>query len=139
MMAGRAQEEKEGSEMADNDTCTCDAVPKLIFPCSGAADVGEIADRAARKIARDGVGRMFCLAGVGGRVSGIMETTKAAAKIIAIDGYPLRCASKTLEEAGFDDFECLCVTDLGFEKGKSPATDEAVSQIAGEGEALLQR
>jgi len=125
--------------MADNDTCTCDTDPKLIFLCSGGADVGEIADRAARKLARDGVGRMYCLAGVGGRVSGIIETTRAAWQILAIDGCPSRCASKTLEEAGFSEFLSLCVSDLGFKKGKSPATDEALSQIAGEREALLRR
>ena len=56
-------------------TC-CAAAPKLIFSCSGAADVGEISDRAARKLSAEGAGKMFCLAGVGGRVSGIMASTQ---------------------------------------------------------------
>ena len=47
-----------------------------------AADVGKIADLAARELTADGAGKMFCLAGIGGRVSGIMATTAAAA------GYP---------------------------------------------------
>ena len=46
----------------------CSGGPKLIFACSGAADVGEISDRAARKLSKDGIGAMFCLAGVGGRI-----------------------------------------------------------------------
>ena len=66
--------------------CACSAAPKLIFSCSGAADVGEVADRAARELTRKGEGKMFCLAGIGGRVSGIMATTQAAARILAIDG-----------------------------------------------------
>ncbi len=44
----------------------CSSATKLIFACSGAADVGAIADQAARKLTRDGVGKMFCLAGIGG-------------------------------------------------------------------------
>jgi uncharacterized metal-binding protein len=34
--------------------------------------VGAIADQAGRKLTRVGAGKMFCLAGIGGRVSGIM-------------------------------------------------------------------
>ena len=108
-------------------TC-CAAAPKLIFSCSGAADVGEISDRAARKLTAEGAGKMFCLAGVGGRVSGIMASTQAAAAILAIDGCPLDCARKTLEEAGFTQFAHLRLSDLGMEKGKSPATEERISQ-----------
>lgn len=45
--------------------CACGAAPRLIFACSGAADVGAIADQAARKLTREKVGSMFCLAGIG--------------------------------------------------------------------------
>jgi uncharacterized metal-binding protein len=34
----------------NSEECACTRVAKLIFPCSGAADVGEIADRAPRKL-----------------------------------------------------------------------------------------
>jgi uncharacterized metal-binding protein len=122
--------------MSDADTqasCTCDVAPKLVFACSGAADVGQITDLAARKISSQGAGKMFCLAGIGGRVSGIMATTEAAAKILAIDGCPLDCARNTLEQAGFDEFEHLRISDLGMEKGNTPVTDERVEQVAGHG------
>ena len=72
---------------------------------------------------------MFCLAGIGGRVSGIMESTGDAAKILAIDGCPLDCTKLCLEEAGFTDFEHMKVTDLGLEKGKSPVTDENIAVV----------
>ena len=117
----------------------CTPASKLIFACSGAADVGKIADLSARKLTADGVGRMFCLAGVGGRVKGIMETTKAAQAILAIDGCPLHCARNTLEQAGFKKFEHPCLSDLGMEKGKTPATDEAVAKVASRGKAKLPK
>ncbi|GAB4274873.1 MAG: putative zinc-binding protein [Deferrisomatales bacterium] len=112
-------------------TCACEAAPTLIFPCSGAADVGEIADRAGRELTRRGIGKMFCLAGVGGRVSGIMASTRAAAKVVAIDGCPLACASKTLEQAGFSGFSCVSLADLGLIKGKSPVCEQALERVIG--------
>ncbi|TFG71350.1 MAG: zinc-binding protein, partial [Anaerolineales bacterium] len=65
--------------------CDCSTAPKLIFPCSGAADVGALADQAARQLTREGVGSMYCLAGLGGRVKSIMETTQQAGKILVIN------------------------------------------------------
>ena len=117
--------------------CACDAAPKLIFACSGAADVGHITDLAARKLTSAGAGKMFCLAGIGGRVSGIMATTEAAAAILALDGCPLDCARQTLQEAGFTQFEHLRLSDMGLNKGESPATDARVAEVVGRGKALL--
>ena len=53
--------------------CSCNAESgptALIYSCSGAADVGEIADRAARLLDAEDKAWMSCLAGIGGRVSG---------------------------------------------------------------------
>ena len=115
--------------MSADKSCECSVAPKLIFACSGAADVGALADQAARKLTQDGIGKMFCLAGVGGRVPGIMKSTEAAAAILAIDGCPLDCTKLSLEEAGISEFEHMVVTDLGLEKGKSPATEENIATV----------
>jgi len=116
--------------MSENKSCCCSAAPKLVFACSGGADVGALADQAARKLTTDGVAKMFCLAGIGGRVSGIMKTTEAAAKVVAIDGCPLNCARKTLEQAGFTEFTHVQLADLGFAKGESPVTHDRVMSVA---------
>jgi uncharacterized metal-binding protein len=105
----------------------CAGGEKLIFACSGAADVGEISDRAARRMTRDGVGKMFCLAGIGGHVEGIVNKTKATSKVLAIDGCSLDCAKKCLNQAGLTDFAHVRVTNLGMEKGQTPVTDESVA------------
>ena len=86
---------------------------------------------------RDGAGKMFCLAGIGGRVSGIMATTAAASKVLAIDGCPLNCVKLTLEQAGFSDFEHLQLADLGMEKGKTPVTPDVIDKAAAAGAAKL--
>ena len=121
------------------DSCSCAGAPKLIFACSGAADVGQISDLAARKLSAEGAGTMFCLAGIGGRVSSIMATTKAAACILVIDGCPLDCARGSLLKAGFTQFEHLRLSDVGMEKGSTPPTGEMVSQAAENGWELLSK
>jgi uncharacterized metal-binding protein len=115
--------------MSNQQSCGCSGGPRLIFACSGAADVGEIADKAARKLTRDGVGRMFCTAGLGGRISGILKTTQAADGVLAIDGCPLNCVRSSLEQAGFTAFRHLQLADLGLEKCKSPVTDESINKV----------
>lgn len=123
--------------MSEQTVCACGTAPKLIFSCSGAADVGAVADQAARKLTRDGAGKMFCLAGIGGRVSGIMATTEAASKVLAIDGCPLNCVKATLEQAGFKTFEHLQLADLGMEKGNTPPSAETIERAASAGAAKL--
>ena len=117
----------------------CCGGPTLIFACSGAADVGAIADLAARRLTKEGVGKMFCLAGVGGRISGIMKTTESAERILAIDGCPLDCVKKCLEHAGFTKFEHVQLAELGLEKGNSPVSDEAIEKVTAKGRKMLSR
>jgi uncharacterized metal-binding protein len=116
--------------MPANKSCCCSAAPKLVFACSGGADVGALADQTARKLTADGLAKMFCLAGIGGRVSGIVKSTEAAATVVAIDGCPLNCARKTLEAAGFTEFTHVQLADLGFQKGESPVTEDRVLTVA---------
>ena len=115
--------------MQTSESCACSEGPKLIFSCSGAADVGAMADQAARKLTKEGAGKMFCLAGIGGRVSGIMKSTEAASSILAIDGCALDCTKKSLEEAGFKQFNHLRLADLGFEKGKTEVDAGAIAKV----------
>ncbi len=114
----------------ENAKCACGDAPKLIFTCSGAADVGEIADQAARKLSKDGSGKMYCMAGLGGDVGPIVETTRMASTILAIDGCSADCVKKTLERLGFTDYLHMRVTDLGLEKGSSPVNDESTGKVA---------
>ena len=122
---------------SNSKNSVCAPTSKLIFSCSGAADVGEISDRIARKLTKEGVGKMFYLAGVGGRVEPIMATTKAATKILAIDGCSMDCVKRCLQQAGFDSFQHLCITDIGMEKGKTDVTEQNIREAAQKASVLL--
>ncbi len=98
------------------DKCLCEPAEILIFPCAGGSNVGQIANQAGVNLTQKGMGRIFCLAGIGAHVSGMIESTKAGKMLVAIDGCPVACAKKTLEHAGFNADEYVQVTDLGIEK-----------------------
>ena len=117
--------------------CNCSAAPKFVFPCSGASDVGGLSDQAARQMAKDGTGKMYCLAGIGGRVAAIMANTKAAARVLVIDGCETECARKTMELAGFKDFQHLKLAEMGFKKGETPVTPARIREVADKGAGLL--
>jgi uncharacterized metal-binding protein len=102
----------------------------LIYTCSGAADVGAIADRTARRLDEEGVGNMSCLAGIGGRVPVLMKKAQHAPLIFAIDGCPHACAKHCLEHAGFTGFAHFTVTDFDMPKGESPPTRERIEKVA---------
>jgi len=105
--------------------CMCQETGLLVFPCSGSSDVGELSDCVGRTIAKCGQAKMFCLAGIGAHIPGMIESAKAAKKIISIDGCSVSCARKTLEHAGFT-VQAYNLKDLGFEKGKTKVDEDSI-------------
>jgi len=121
--------------MAGN--CACGGKNMVVFTCSGAADVGELADRAARKLAAETCVKMGCLAGVGGNISGFIASAKGADLVIMLDGCPVACGKKTLETHGVKDFKHLKATDCGFEKGRTAVTEKAVEKVFDHAKKLI--
>jgi uncharacterized metal-binding protein len=113
--------------MAEN--CCSTGGVKLLYPCSGAADVGELADRAARKLWKEGFSTKTCLAGVGAGISGFVQSAKGADENITIDGCLSACAKKCLERIGVTPTSFI-LSEMGFKKGESPVTQEAIDKIA---------
>jgi uncharacterized metal-binding protein len=116
------------------EKCLCEPNEILIFSCAGSSNVGQIANQTAVRLAQEGVGRYFCLAGIGGHISGMIESTKAGKVLIAIDGCPVGCARKTLEHTGFNIDEYVQVTNLGIEKNHdlnilAPDVDNVVQHV----------
>jgi len=113
--------------MADN-CCSAGGVT-LLYPCSGAADVGELADRAVRKLWKEGFAAKTCLAGVGADLSGFVQSAKGADVNITVDGCPIACARKGLERIGVKPVSVM-LADLGYKKGESPVSEEKIESIA---------
>jgi uncharacterized metal-binding protein len=115
--------------MSDSQKCACEPSEVLFFPCSGGSNCGQIAHHAAVELHNAGRGKLFCLPGIGGHVKGLIESTKAAKVLVAIDGCPALCAKKTLEHAELPPQIHLVVTELGIEK-KSGHLDFSDDELA---------
>ena len=100
--------------MSEN-CCTPDG-NVMILACSGGSNVGQLSNQAAVELTREGYGKMFCLAGMGGHLSGFVQSAKDVPQMVAIDGCSVGCAKAILEHAEVPIKRYLVVTDLGIEK-----------------------
>jgi uncharacterized metal-binding protein len=127
----------ECNKTTADGSCECGKAPKIIYACSGSSDVGEIADRAARRLSAEGAGKMSCIAGIGGKVGAMRDIADVASYILVLDGCPQNCAKKTLELAGYKDFGHIGLYDLGMPKGRTPVTEINVGKVVENGRELL--
>ena len=89
----------------------------LIFACSGGSNVGQITNEAAKKLDQEGVGKFFCLIGVGAGIEGMLVNARGADRIIALDGCSVACAKVALENADLPISTYVVATDEGIQKG----------------------
>ena len=101
----------------------------LVFSCSGAADVGAIADLAARKLASDTPISLCCTAAVAAGIPGILQKARGAREIVAVDGCNLRCTRKILDNAELPVATYIELENLDMPKGDSPCTPERVDMV----------
>jgi uncharacterized metal-binding protein len=112
--------------------CSCGSNAKkvLIYACSGAANVAEIADKAARQLTAEGVGQMFCLAGLGAGLPNMIQSAKDADVNLVLDGCPLDCARLIFKNAGVTNVRIIRITDHGITKAKGvKITEEQVQKV----------
>lgn len=100
--------------------CETPGITAMLLPCSGGSNVGQLANRAAVELTTEGCGRIFCLAGIGGRLSGFVQSAKDAEALVVIDGCEIACGKATLQSAGIPlpRHRHLVVTEYGIEKNK---------------------
>ena len=107
----------------------------MIYACSGCADLGEIADKTARYLAKNGYAKMTCLSSLGAHLPGFIKSAKSAAENAAIDGCGIACGKKVLEGAGVSA-KSIILTDMGYKKNETPVTKEIVEEI---GNKLIEK
>lgn len=105
-------------------------VSRYVYPCAGAADVGEVTDRVCRQLRREGFAKtpMSCITGIAANLQPFIEAAQQMDELIVIDGCPTVCARKVMENAGIPAKYYL-LTDMGLEKGKTTVTPELIEDI----------
>ena len=111
-----------------NENCLCGSDAHYVLSCSGACDVGHISDLVARKLSKEGIRKMNCLAVVGAGIENSIETFRKS-NVLIIDGCPVDCGKKIADAAGINGYSYVRVTDLGLEKGKTKVTAAAVQSV----------
>ena len=109
--------------------CCSDGALNLLYSCSGSSNAGEAADLVMRKLKNLDTGKGTCLAAVGADLSGFIASAKAADSNIVIDGCPIACGKKIMENRDLEYIHIL-LSEYGVEKGKTEITDELVSAVA---------
>ena len=61
----------------------------MILACSGGSNVGQLANQAAVELTQEGFGKIFCLAGIGGHLSGFVQSARDVPQMVALDGCPV--------------------------------------------------
>lgn len=91
----------------------------MILACSGGSNVGQLSNQAAVELTQEGFGKMFCLAGIGGQLSGFVQSARDVPRMVAIDGCQVGCAKAILKKAQVPMQHYLVLTDEGIEKNKN--------------------
>ena len=113
---------------AQKSSCSCGTEGKnrIIYSCSGiGSNVGQLANAAACRLAGEGYGSGSCLAGIGGGIEKLVGMGKSADERIVIDGCPVACAKKIMDDKGLIINRYVMITDLGITKTPGPVYAES--------------
>jgi uncharacterized metal-binding protein len=107
-----------GNNVQENNAlqCECTAEEVTLLPCSGGSNCGQIANQVAVKLTEEGIGNIYCLAGIGAHIEGMVESVRSSKRIVALDGCQVACAKKAIEHAGLTITDWICVTEEGVAK-----------------------
>ena len=112
-------------------SCQTDTISnRIVYACSGCADVGDVSDQVSRKLRKDGFAtpKASCLAGIGAGLATFIDAAKAADTVITIDGCETGCARKILTNIGLKP-HAVILTYLGLEKGKTAPSPELADKL----------
>jgi uncharacterized metal-binding protein len=75
-------------------------------------------------LSAEGYGTGSCLAGLGGGIGKLIDRGNTADERIVIDGCPVACAKKILDDKGLAIDRYILITDLGIAKTPGPVFRE---------------
>lgn len=118
--------------MAETQPCSCGAnePTRIIFPCAGQANVGQLTNRAALQLTEEGYGSIACVALLGIGAENLIANALNADEVVVLDGCPMQCAKKIAGAQGIAAGQHLVLTEMGIVKGPSKDyTDEDIEKV----------
>jgi uncharacterized metal-binding protein len=103
---------------------------RIIFPCAGVANVGQVSNEAALRLTEEGYGTATCIALLGTGDAGLKQRIAEADEVVIIDGCPVICGAKIAQAQRVVPAQHIVITGLGIEKGLSRRfTEEDVETV----------
>jgi uncharacterized metal-binding protein len=118
--------------MTETPSCSCGAnEPKrIIFPCAGQANVGQLTNLAAVQLTEEGYGSIACAALLAIGTESLIANAMNADEVVILDGCPMLCAKKIAGAHGVAAGQHLVMTELGITKGPSKSyTNDDIGKI----------
>jgi uncharacterized metal-binding protein len=118
--------------MTEKPQCSCGAnEPKrIIFPCAGQANVGQLTNLAAIQLTEEGYGSIACAALLATGAENLIADALKADEVVILDGCPMLCAKKITGAQGVAAGQHLVLTELGITKGPSKSyTNDDIEKI----------
>jgi len=120
--------------MAETPKCSCGSnEPKrIIFPCAGQANTGQLTNLAALQLTEEGYGSIACVALLAIGAENLITNAKKAHEVVVLDGCPMLCAKKIADAQGVPVGQHIVVTGLGIAKrpSKSYTADDVEKIVA---------
>ena len=112
----------------------------IFYACSCGANVGEVADRAAREFVSQGLGSMPSASCFAAGMQGKIKQALDADMNIVFDGCAADCCKKALEAIGATKIKQFRVTDMGVARvNGARATDVDVKKIVDAAEKEISK
>ncbi|MBN1194184.1 MAG: putative zinc-binding protein [Methanomicrobiaceae archaeon] len=111
--------------MAEQPSCSCGdtsaqtGTKRIIFPCAGQANTGQLSNLAAIRLTEEGYGSIACMALLATGAEGLKEKIREADEVIIIDGCPVACGQTIAAAQGVIHHQHIVVTALGIAKAGS--------------------
>ena len=118
--------------MTEKSTCSCGSnEPKrIIFPCAGQANVGQLTNLAALQLTEEGYGSIACAALLATGAENLIANAMNADEVVILDGCPMLCAKKIAGAQGVAAGQHLVLTELGIAKGPSKSyTNDDIEKV----------
>jgi uncharacterized metal-binding protein len=92
------------------------SAPILLLACSGASNMGQLANQAALEMVEENFGHMLCTAALGARMKSAVERVRSASIVLTINGCESGCVDRVLKDLGRTDVRSVTVTETGIAK-----------------------
>jgi len=118
--------------MSEAPTCSCgqNEPKRIIFPCAGQANVGQLTNLAALQLTEEGYGTIACAALLAIGTESLVANAMNADEVVILDGCPMLCAKKIAGAQGIPAGQHLVMTELGITKGPSENyTEDDIEKI----------